>query len=81
MTPGRGSAGGWASAWNSHGWQTSNVPIPGAIAWTSSHVAYVKSVNGDGTVNLEEYNWGGSASYHTRTVPFGAVSLYLYPPP
>ena len=82
MTPNGGSAHRWASAWNSNGWQTSNTPVTGAVAWfTGNHVAYVKSVNGDGTVSLEEYNWNGSAAYHTRTIAASAVALYLYPPP
>ena len=81
MTPGGGSAGSWPRQWNNHGWQTSNTPIPGAVAYQGNHVAYVKSVNGDGTVTVEEYNWGGSASYNTRTVSAGSFSLYLYPPP
>jgi surface antigen len=82
MTPGGGSASRWASAWNRNGWQTSNTPVPGAVAWfTGNHVAYVKSVNSDGTVDLEEYNWGGDASYHTRTIAASSVALFLYPPP
>ncbi len=81
MTPGRGSATNWPSAWNANGWQTSSTPITGAVAYKGNHVAYVKSVNGDGTVTVEEYNWGGSATYNIRTVGVGDFSLYLYPPP
>lgn len=82
MTPGGGSAYAWARAWNNNGWQTSTIPVTGAVAWfTGNHVAYVKSVNGDGTVDLEEYNWGGDASYHTRTIAASSVALFLYPPP
>jgi surface antigen len=81
MTPNGGSASRWASAWNSHGWQTSSIPVTGAVAWFGGHVAYVKSANGDGTVTLEEYNWNGDASYHTRTIASTSVSLFLYPPP
>jgi len=81
MTPNGGSAGSWPRAWNNHGWQTSTTPINGAVAYQGNHVAYVKNVNADGTVDIEEYNWGGSASYHTRTVSAGSFSLYLYPPP
>ncbi len=81
LTPGGGSASRWASAWNAHGWQTSNTPVPGAVAWfNGNHIAYVKAVNGDGTVFLEEYNWGGDASYHTRTIAASSVALFLYPP-
>lgn len=81
MTPNGGNASAWASAWESHGWATSNEPVVGAVAWFSgNHVAYVQSVPGDGTVVLEEYNWGNDHAYHTRTVPNGEVALFLYPP-
>jgi surface antigen len=81
MTPNGGSASQWANAWRSHGWKTSNTPVRGAVAWfNGNHVAYVKSVSGN-SVNLEEYNWNGSASYHTRTIPSSEVALFLYPPP
>ena len=81
MTPNGGSASQWASSWRNNGWKTSSVPVVGAVAWfNGNHVAYVKSISG-GNVNLEEYNWNGSASYHTRTIPKGEVALYLYPPP
>jgi surface antigen len=81
MTPGHGNASAWAAAWRNNGWKTSNTPVPGAVAWfNGNHVAYVKSVDG-GNVALEEYNWGGSRSYHTRTISASAVALFLYPPP
>ena len=52
----------------------------GAVAWFPyNHVAYVQSVNGDGTVTIEEYNWNSDHSYHVRTIPVGEA-LYLYPP-
>lgn len=81
MTPGGGSASAWARAWANNGWKTSKTPVVGAVAWfNGNHVAYVKSVSG-GSVFLEEYNWNGSASYHTRTIPSSSVALFLYPPP
>ncbi|TBN58438.1 CHAP domain-containing protein [Glaciihabitans arcticus] len=81
MTPGGGSASAWARAWANNGWKTSTTPVVGAVAWfNGNHVAYVKSVSG-GSVFLEEYNWNGSASYHTRTIPSSSVALFLYPPP
>ncbi|MFC6357056.1 CHAP domain-containing protein [Luethyella okanaganae] len=81
LTPSGGSAYNWANAWQNHGWATSHDPVPGAVAWfTGNHVAYVQAVNGDGTVTLEEYNWGNDHAYHRRTVPSGEVPLYLYPP-
>lgn len=79
--PGGGSAYAWAGQWASHGWETSSTPVPGAVAWfNGNHVAYVQSVNADGTVSLEEYNWGNDHAYHARTVPASSVALFLYPP-
>ncbi|WP_148060353.1 MULTISPECIES: CHAP domain-containing protein [unclassified Rathayibacter] len=81
LTPGGGSAYAWAGQWASHGWETSTTPVPGAVAWfNGNHVAYVQSVNGDGTVSLEEYNWGNDHAYHARTIPASSVPLFLYPP-
>lgn len=77
-----GSAYKWPSEWQRHGWMTSTTPVVGAVAAFpgGNHVAYVQSVNGDGTVSLEEYNWGNDHEYHTRTIPAGEVPIYLYPP-
>ena len=81
MTPGGGSASQWAQAWRNNGWKTSHKPVTGSVAWfTGNHVAYVKSVSGDDVV-LEEYNWMGDRSYHTRTIAASDVALFLYPPP
>lgn len=81
LTPGGGSAYAWAGQWASHGWVTSSTPVPGSVAWfNGNHVAYVQSVNSDGTVSLEEYNWGNDHAYHTRTIPASSVPLFLYPP-
>ncbi|ANJ26403.1 CHAP domain-containing protein [Agromyces aureus] len=75
-----GSAYAWADEWASHGWPTSSEPVVGAVAWFPyNHVAYVQSINGDGTVNIEEYNQNSDHSYHRRTIAKGAA-LYLYPP-
>lgn len=81
LTPGGGSAYAWAGQWASHGWVTSNTPIAGSVAWfNGNHVAYVQAVNADGSVSLEEYNWGNDHAYHTRTIPASSVPLFLYPP-
>ncbi|HEU5222322.1 MAG TPA: CHAP domain-containing protein [Candidatus Lumbricidophila sp.] len=78
---GAGDAESWANGWARHGWPTSKVPVVGAVAWyAANHVAYVNSINADGSVNLEEYNWGGDHRYHRRTVPANEPDLYLYPP-
>jgi len=81
LTPGGGSATSWTSQWYAAGRTVSNVPVPGAVAVTDYyHVAYVNSVNADGTVFLEEYNYAAHHTYGTRTVPASSVIAYLYPP-
>ncbi|HLP23233.1 MAG TPA: CHAP domain-containing protein [Microbacteriaceae bacterium] len=75
-----GSAYVWLSEWRSHGWPTSDVAVPGSVAWFPyNHVAYVKSVNADGTVTVEEYNWASDHLYHQRTIS-QSEAIYLYPP-
>ncbi len=82
LTPTGGNAYQWKYAWKAHGWPTSTTPIPGSVAWFSSnHVAYVKAVNGDGSVLIEEYNWMGQHLYGQRTIASTDAQLYLYPPP
>ncbi|WP_160141117.1 MULTISPECIES: CHAP domain-containing protein [Cryobacterium] len=81
LTPGGGDASSWSSAWSNHGWATGKTPVVGAVAWfTYNHVAYVQSINANGSVVLEEYNWMGSHAYHTRTVSASEVPKFLYPP-
>ncbi len=81
LTPSGGSASGWTYAWQSQGWGVSSTPVPGSVAVTGyNHVAYVNSVNADGTVFIEEYNYGNYHQYGTRTIPISSVSAFLYPP-
>jgi surface antigen len=82
LTPSGGNASQWKLAWQNHGWPMSTTPVAGSVAWfTGNHVAYVKTVNGDGTVTIEEYNWNSDRSYHTRTIAASSVPMFLYPPP
>jgi hypothetical protein len=82
LTPNGGNASQWKYAWDAHGWQTSATPVVGSVAWFgySNHVAYVKAVNADGTVLIEEYNYGYSHVYGQRTIPAASVAAFLYPP-
>lgn len=81
LTPNGGNARDFKAAWERHGWPTSNSPVAGDIAWWSNnHVAYVKAVNADGTVALEEYN-NIPFTYSERTIPASQVELFLSPPP
>lgn len=87
LTPLGGDAIEWKANWISHGWTVSSDPIPGSVAWWGKsggalgHVAYVQAVNSDGTVAVEEYNWGGKHKFGTRTMVASAPGAYLYPPP
>lgn len=83
LTPGGGNGSQWKSAWKSHGWPTSSTPVVGSVAYFGSenHVAYVKAVNADGTVLLEEYNWQNDHLYGQRTIAASDVELFLYAPP
>lgn len=75
-----GSADSWTDAWYSHGWPVSSTPIAGAVAVTGyQHVAYVKEVYGDGSVLVEEYNYGNYHAYGQRVISAGSAT-YLYPP-
>lgn len=81
LTPYGGNGGQWMYNWEQHGWPISKTPIKGAVAYTGgNHVAYVKQVNADGTVLIEEYNYI-HGMYGQRTLPADSVVAFLYPPP
>ncbi len=81
LTPGAGSARSWKSQWEKHGWPISNTPAPGWVAWFpgANHVAYVSGILDDGSVAIEEYNWGPNI-YNQRVIQPGDA-IYLSPPP
>lgn len=90
-----GNAGTWGDAARSIGIAVDMNPAPGSVFWQQDggygHVAWVNSVNGDGTVTIEEYNWyingGLDGAYHNRTVAANLASGYIHikdlgdPPP
>lgn len=62
--PGEGSAYNWPALARDQGYNVTSRPQVGAIvSWDRSsvmpygHVAIVEGVNGDGTINVSEYNW------------------------
>jgi len=67
-----GNAGDWDEAAEELGYLVDDVPAVGAVAQTDAgrvgHVAWVSAV-GDGTVTIEEYNYGLAGGYGVRTVP------------
>ena len=81
LTPNGGNASQWKDAWDAHGWTVSATPIVGSVAWFGwdNHVAYVKTVNADGSVLVEEYNYVNRV-YSQRTLAAADVEAFLYPP-
>lgn len=65
-----GDAKNWDDNAQTIGFAVDQTPAVGAVAvWnggTYGHVAYVESVNANGTVNVSEYNHGVSLGYGTR---------------
>jgi hypothetical protein len=59
------------------GYSVSDVPVAGAIAWTYGHVAYVESVNSDGSVNISEANYDSQGSIRYVTVSRSSYT-YIY---
>lgn len=63
--PGEGSAYNWPNLARDQGYRVLSTPRVGAIvSWPRNgtsmpygHVAIVEGVNGDGTINISEYNW------------------------
>ncbi|WP_147427358.1 CHAP domain-containing protein [Micromonospora globbae] len=43
----------------------------------AGHVGYVSAVYGDGTIQIQEYNWGTFHRYNTRRIGVGIPSRYL----
>ena len=91
---GEGHKERWGNAefWDDHaralGYAVNKTPARGAIAhWnpgegsasrTSGHVAWVESVNGDGTVTIEEYNALVKNGYGRRVMPISRVGRFIH---
>ena len=77
-----GNANSWASA-QAAGFTVNNTPEEGAIMQSSEgafgHVAFVESVNNDGSITVSEMNYdGGPFSISTRTISASEASSYNY---
>jgi len=91
-----GNAAGWGVYASAHNYTVNNRPAIGAVAWWAAntldkgynvgswgHVAYVKAINPDCSVAIEEYNVislpdypGGDGAYHTRDItPSGTQNV------
>lgn len=84
--PGSGSAWNWPALASDQGYSVSSTPRVGAfITWQSSsltsqwgHVAIVEKVNGDGTIDVSEYNWSKYAYTYRKNVTPGNYGGYSY---
>ncbi len=78
---------GNADMWGSHAAYVDSSPHAGDIAqWFDNyngagslgHVAYVQSINGNGTITVYEYNWGNFHRLNIRSISTGTPSRYLH---
>ena len=75
-----GNAGyNWVSAAQAQGKATGTTAQAGAVAVTNGHVAYVESVNSDGSYVVSEMGWNYKAgNYNQRTVQPGTFGAFIY---
>lgn len=75
-----GNAGyNWVSAAQAQGKSTGSTPQAGAVAVTNGHIAYVDSVNADGSYVVSEMGWNYQAgNYNQRTVAPGTFGAFIY---
>ncbi len=75
-----GNAGyNWISSAQAEGKSTGSTPKTGAVAVMDGHVAYVESVNADGSYVVSEMGWNYQAgNYNQRTVQPGAFGSFIY---
>ena len=75
-----GNAGyNWIGAAQRAGKSTGTAPQAGAVAVTNGHVAYVESVNTDGSYTVSEMGWNYKAgNYNKRTVRPGTFGQFIY---
>ncbi len=75
-----GNAGyNWISSAQAAGKSTGSTPQAGAVAVMNGHVAYVESVNADGSYVVSEMGWNYQAgNYNQRTVSPGTFGQFIY---
>lgn len=78
-----GNANNWASSATAAGFTVDNNPEEGSILQSNAgpmgHVAYVESVNEDGSITVSEMNYdGGPFSVSTRTISASEAGSYNY---
>ena len=79
------NGGNWGVAAEQAGLTVNMSPQVGdAVFWTAAnignvgHIAYVEGVNGDGTIEVSEYNWKEDFQYYERTEDINDVSGFIH---
>ena len=75
-----GNAGyNWVNSAQAAGKSTGSAPKAGAVAVTNGHVAYVESVNKDGSYVVSEMGWNYQAGkYNKRTIKDNSFGKFIY---
>jgi surface antigen len=69
----------WKTRAQNMGYAANSTPAVGAVAWfTYGHVAWVESVNANGTVTIEQYNADRTGHYSETTIAASTVSAYIH---
>lgn len=78
-----GNAKAWLRNGAAAGYRTGKIPMAGSAAvfygGPYGHVAYVESVNADGTFNISEMNYEGLYKITHRTLSVDDVAGFVYP--
>ncbi|MDR1560578.1 MAG: CHAP domain-containing protein, partial [Clostridiales bacterium] len=76
---GFGNAGQWKERAQGKGIRVDNTPAVGAVAWKSTHVAWVCAVNSNGTFDVEEYNYDFAGGYrHTPNANTKGYTAFIH---
>jgi hypothetical protein len=73
-------AANWGPDASARGYVVNSVPAVGSVYWTRSpqHVAWVESINVNGTVVIEDYNFGLTGQWSEHTVAASSASGYIH---
>lgn len=59
-------------------WWDANFTSPTNITGQWGHVAIVSAVKDNGTIDIEEYNFGSNHKYNARNIPVADVSAFIH---
>lgn len=82
MYSGWGNANNWDNAARARGLTVNSTPAAGTVAVSNAgtwgHVMFVESVNGNGTINISQYNVSLTGTYSEATIsPNGLVFIHF----